>query len=161
MRAIVAMVLGVAGCAAAAAEAPTRIAVLPIELDDTSGEGTRADQQHRLLLLDADLLARLAASGQYQPAPARLPDGAASVRNCNGCDVAAAEGIGAPLVLTGVVHKVSNLILAMTLVLRDVPSGAVRGTWRVEFRGNTDESWLRAQGWLMRNRVLPPPEAAR
>ena len=69
--------------------------------------------------------------------------------------------IGAGLVLSGIVHKVSNLILTLTLVLREAPSGETRGVWRADFRGNTDESWQRALDWLLRNRVLAEPAVQR
>lgn len=151
----------VIGRAVAAADRPPRIALLPIEFEDTSGEGYRPEQERRLRALDADLLARLAASGRYDPVAATRPEGAASARNCNRCDVAAAERIGADLVLSGVVHKVSNLILTLTLVLREAPSGEMRGIWQADFRGNTDESWQRALVWLLRNRMLAEPEAQR
>lgn len=147
--------------AAGAAEAPKRLAVLPLELDDTSGEPPRPEQQQRLRLLDAELLARLAGSDRYAPVAAALPEGAPSVRNCNRCDVAAAERLGAEIVLSGVVHKVSNLILDLTLVMRDVPSGATRGVWRADFRGNNDESWQHALRWLLRNRLLAAEAAPR
>ena len=147
--------------AAGAAEVPQRLAVLPLELNDTSGEAPNPEQERRLRLLDAELLARLAASDRYVPVAAALPAGAPSVRNCNRCDVVEAQQVGAGLVLTGVVHKVSNLILDLTLILREVPSGTDRGVWRAEFRGNTDESWQRALSWMLRNRLLAPPEAAR
>lgn len=140
---------------------PPSVAVFPLELLDTSGEPPRADQERRLRMLDGLLRTLLAESGRYAPVEARLPEGSPQIRNCNRCDVAEAERLGAGLALSGVVQKVSNLILSLTLTLREVPSGRVRATWSADFRGNTDESWERALRWLLRNRLLAPPEPAR
>jgi hypothetical protein len=153
----------IAAAPAAVAElsAPQRVAVFPIELEDSSGEGPRADQEHRLRLLDAELLDRLAQSGRYAPVAAALPEGSPALRNCPRCELPVAKQLGAELALHGVVNKVSNLILALTLDLREVPSGELRAVWRADFRGNTDESWHRALRWLLRNRMLAPPEPPR
>lgn len=161
MRLMEALLLAGLTAGPAAAAAPPAVAVFPLELYDTSGEGPRPDQERRLRMLDAELLARLAESGRYAPVAAQLPEGAPGIRNCNRCDVKAAEQLGAPLALSGVVHKVSNLILTLTLVLREVPSGETRHVWRADFRGNTDESWQHALNWLLRHRVLAAPEPAR
>ncbi|MBX6740445.1 MAG: DUF3280 domain-containing protein [Acetobacteraceae bacterium] len=146
----------IAGSAAAAT--PPTVAVFPLELYDTSGEGPSPDQERRLRMLDAELLARLAESARYAPVAAQLPEGAPGIRNCNRCDIKAAARLGAPLALSGVVHKISSLILTLTLVLREVPSGETRHVWRADFRGNTDESWQHALNWMLRHRVLAAPE---
>ena len=63
--------------------------------------------------------------------------------------------LGADLALTTTVHKVSNLILSITLALREAsPNGATRAVHSAEIRGNTDESWERGLRWLLRNRLL-------
>lgn len=141
---------------AASASGPPRLAVFAVELYDTSGQPAQAAQEARLQMLTAELRERLAASGRYTVIAPPSPQGAA-LRNCNGCEVPEAARHGADLVMTGLVQKVSNLILHLTLTLREVPSGAVRGSWVADFRGNTDESWQRALGWLLRNRVLAVP----
>jgi hypothetical protein len=138
-----------------------RLAVFPLELEDSSGEGPRPDQERRLRLLDAELLERLTASGRYAPMAAALPAGSPALRNCPRCGLPVAQGMGAGLALNGVVNKVSNLILALTLELRAVPSGETCAVWRADFRGNTDESWQHALRWLLRNRMLAAPEPAR
>jgi len=144
---------------AAEASGPPRIAVFDLELYDTSGIPTHPEQEARLHLLTAELRERLAASGRYDVLAAIAPPGAA-LRNCNGCEVTEAARQGTELVMTGLVHKVSNLILSLTLTLREVPSGEVRGSWVADFRGNTDESWQRALRWLLRNRILTATDTA-
>jgi hypothetical protein len=143
---------------AMAAEQFRPVALLPFDLDDTSGEGPRADQDRRLRMLDAELRQALAQSNRFTPLEATLPPGSPPLRGCNRCDIAAAERVGAGLVLTGEVMKVSTLILSMRLILREVPSGVTLASWHADFRGNTDESWQRALRWLIRNRVLAEPQ---
>jgi hypothetical protein len=140
----------------ASAADPPRLAVFPLELYDTSGQPPQPEQAARLEKLTAELSGALAASGRYTVLAANSPAGAA-IRNCNGCELPEAARLGAELTMSGMVHKVSNLILNMTLTLREAPSGAVRGSWTADFRGNTDESWQRALRWLLRHRVLAPP----
>jgi hypothetical protein len=144
---------------AARASDPPRMVVFDIELYDTSGLPAQPEQEARLRLLTAELRDRLAASGRYAVIAIPPPPGAA-LRNCNGCEVTEAARHGAELVMTGLVQKVSNLILHLTLTIREVPSGAVHGSWYADFRGNTDESWQNALRWLLRNRVLTQPAAA-
>src|SRR3954469_21465804 len=154
------------GLAAAPALAADRIAVFDPELLDTSGEGVRPDQQQRLAMIGEELRQALAASGRYVPvdvAPqrARLAEGPA-LRNCGACAAEAAQALGAELALVTVVQKVSNLILNINVALLEAaPSGRQRAAWSVDIRGNNDESWRHGISWLLRSRLLAPPETAR
>ena len=146
-----------ASTGAAAAE---RVAVFEPELYDTSGEGTKPEQQHRLALLGEELRRALAASGRYEvvdiaPVARRVAEGP-PLRTCPPCASDAAAALGADLGLVTVVQKVSNLILSITIVMREAgPEGAVRAMHSADIRGNTDESWLHGLRWLLRNRLLP------
>ena len=152
--------------AASPALAAERIAVFNPELLDTSGEGPRQDQQHRLAMIGEQLRQALAASGRYTvvdvaPQRARLAEGPA-LRNCGTCAAEAAQALGAELALVTVVQKVSNLILNINVALIEAaPSGRQRAAYSVDIRGNNDESWRHGVSWLLRNRLLAPPEAAR
>src|SRR4051812_26626030 len=152
--------------AASPALAAETIAVFDPELFDTSGQGERADQQRRLAMIGEELRQALAASGRYTPvdvAPqrAKLAEGPA-LRNCAGCAAEAAQALGAELALVTVVQKVSNLILNINVsLLEAAPSGRQRAAWSVDIRGNNDESWRHGISWLLRNRLLASPEAAR
>jgi hypothetical protein len=70
--------------------------------------------------------------------------------DCAGCELRLAEKLGADYVVVGEVQKVSNLILSMNLVLREVPSGMMLRGLSVDFRSNTDETWLRAMRYILR-----------
>jgi hypothetical protein len=138
-------------------------AVFDFELIDTSLEGemrgSRADEQARLARAGDQLRERLAASGLFRLvdiAPVAAAARASNLQACGGCDVTLAKQVGAELAITGTVQKVSNLILNFTVYVRDTNSGNPVAVMNADFRGNTDESWSRALGWLIRNRLLAP-----
>jgi hypothetical protein len=146
---------------AGAAERP--VAVFDFELIDTSLEGElkgqRADEQARLARAGEQLRERLAASGLFRlvdMAPVAAQARASNLQACGGCDVTLAKQVGADLAITGTVQKVSNLILNFTVYVRDANTGNLIAAMNADFRGNTDESWTRALGWLIRNRLLAP-----
>ena len=144
------------------AEAP-KAAVFDFELLDTSlqGEmdGARADEQQRLIRTGEQIRKGLADSGKFailDIAPVSDAAHAANLQACGGCDVDLAQKLGADLAITGVVQKVSNLILSLNIYLRDTRSGRLVTSMSADFRGNTDESWQRTASYLLRNRLLEP-----
>jgi Protein of unknown function (DUF2380) len=139
------------------------VAVFDFELIDTSLEGElkgqRADEQARLARAGEQLREGLAASGLFRVvdiAPVAAQARNSNLQACGGCDVKLAKQVGAELAITGTVQKVSNLILNFTVYVRDANTGNPVAVMNADFRGNTDESWLRALGWLIRNRLLAP-----
>jgi hypothetical protein len=142
---------------------PPKVAVFDFELVDTSlqGEvnGPRTDEQGRLMRVGDQLRKELTESGKFHLLDISPVDAAAHGSNlqaCGGCDVQYAQRLGADLVITGVVQKVSNLILNINIYLRDVHSGRLVTLASADMRGNTDESWSRAMSYLVRNRLLAP-----
>ena len=113
----------------------------------------------RLGMIGERLRAALRESGRFElvdtaPLRARL-EGGPPLRTCGTCAPDAAAQLGAELALVTTVHKVSNLILSITMALREAsPGGATRAVHSAEIRGNTDESWLHGLRWLLRNRLL-------
>ena len=167
MRQRVLLILGIALLAAMpwaparAAERP--VAVFDFELIDTSLEGElkgqRADEQARLARAGEQLRSGLAASGLFRVvdiAPVAAQARNSNLQACGGCDAKLAKQVGAELAITGTVQKVSNLILNFTVYVRDANTGNPIAAMNADFRGNTDESWTRALGWLIRNRLLAP-----
>jgi Protein of unknown function (DUF2380) len=150
--------------AAAPARADTpKIAVFDFELVDTSlqGEmnGPRADEHDRLMRAGDQLRRELAESGRFQLldiAPVNAAAHGSNLQACGGCDLQYARQLGADLEITGVVQKVSNLILNMNIYLRDVHTGQLVAAMSADLRGNTEESWSRAMRYLVRNRLLAP-----
>lgn len=134
-----------------------RVAFLGMGFIDTSTEGAydgaRADQTARLRLVEEAVRARFGEEGFVLVSTDPVADELARVVNpadCAGCELRLAETLGADYVVVGEVQKVSNLILSMNLVLREVPSGAMLRGLSVDFRSNTDETWLRAMRYILR-----------
>ncbi len=156
------MACGYLAAAPAMAEPPSPTAVFNFGFDDTSlqgqEQGLQADQQSRLRALDTQLRDQLAKSGCCKIVDlgdvARQVQGV-DVWKCNGCDVDLARKAGAKISVTGWVQKVSNLILNINLVARNVATDKVIGAGSVDIRGNTDESWSRGLTYLLRNRLHP------
>jgi len=149
---------------ASAHAAEPKVAVFDFELVDTSLEGAtygpRADQQARLAQITDQLRDQLAKSGRVtvvDVTPVAAQARAAKLRNCGGCDAQFASQVGAEFALIGWVQKVSNLILNMNVVVRDVKTGRVISVKSVDMRGNTDDTWSRAMDWLIRYDLLAPP----
>ena len=142
---------------------PPKAAVFEFELLDTSlqGEvdGPRADEQRRLKEVTEQLRKALAEAGKFvvvDIAPVNAAAHASNLQACGGCDVQYAGQLGADLAITGLVQKVSALILNMNIYLRDAHTGQLITSMSADFRGNTDESWSRAASYLLRNRLLAP-----
>ncbi len=140
----------------------TRVAAFDFELLDTSLEGEiygTSEAERRRLAAISDLLRRyLTESGRYEVvdlSPQRGEiDAAGYLRGCNGCDTQIARALGASVSMTGVVQKVSNLILNINIYVRDANSGRLLQYMSADIRGNTDETWSRGVSWLVRNRLM-------
>jgi hypothetical protein len=142
----------------APARSAERMALLPFALENTSLEPDRPDELARIDMLDDAVGARLREVGfeLVDPAPVAAEIAAlSSVRGCNGCEIALGRKLGASEVAFGWVQKVSNLILNINMVVRDVRSGRLLAVGSVDIRGNTDEAWRRGVVYLLEHRILP------
>jgi hypothetical protein len=142
---------------------PPKAAVFDFELVDTSlqGEvdGPRTDEQRRLMNVSEQLRKGLAEAGKFvvlDISPVNAAAHANNLQACGGCDVKYAQQLGADLAITGLVQKVSALILNMNIYLRDAHTGQLITAMSADFRSNTDESWSRTMNFLLRNRLLAP-----
>ena len=142
---------------------PPKLAVFDFELLDTSLEGEmrgpQADEHARLIHISDLVRRQLTESGKFRLldiAPVKAAAEGSNLQSCGGCDVQYAQRIGADLVVTGVMRKISTLILNLTIFVRDVHTGQLITGMNADFRGNTDESWTRATNYLVRNRLLAP-----
>ncbi|WP_282606027.1 DUF3280 domain-containing protein [Pelagibius sp. Alg239-R121] len=141
-----------------------RAAVFNFELIDTSLEGSVKginDNETKRLVLISDLLReKLSESGRYEIADiSHLQvqiEEAGYLHSCNGCESKIAAQAEAQVAVTGVVQKVSNLILNINVYFHDVESGKLIRSASADIRGNTDESWAHGISWLARNRLLKP-----
>ncbi|MFQ5467498.1 MAG: DUF3280 domain-containing protein [Kiloniellaceae bacterium] len=145
-----------------AGDVKTSVAAFDFELFDTSLEGElhgeNPAEQRRLAAISDQFRQLLADSARYDVVdlvPASQDIAAVGMfRGCNRCDVQIARGLGAQVSMTGVVQKVSNLILNVNIYVRDARSGDLLQVMSADIRGNTDRSWARGVSWLVRNRLL-------
>ena len=142
---------------------PPKLAVFDFELLDTSLQGQmngpRRDEHERLMRAGEQLRKELAESGKFQLLdilPVNAAAHASNLQACGGCDVRFAQQLGADLYITGVVQKVSELILIMSIYVRDAHTGHLVSAMNAHLRGNSDESWSRATTFLLHNRLLAP-----
>lgn len=143
--------LGMSQADAAEAQ-PVPLVVLPIKLLDTSGEPVDQSRQHaeRMQRLAEDLASDLTRSGRYR---ATLLPAERLLKDCPSgdapCLLQASRAQGAELVLVGVVHKSSTLILQLWARLVDTRTGRDVFSRDLNFRGDTDEAWQRAEAFLV------------
>jgi uncharacterized protein DUF2380 len=149
--------------ACAAGQTLPSIVVLDFELiDDTQDNNpeTLTAQQKRLTLISEQLKKELNDAGLFRVldnAPAKdyiaeLKAGQ-ELRTCNGCELDIGKRLGADLVLTAWVQKVSNLILNINIEIKKVASGQTLLNKSVDIRGNTDQSWSRGISYMVRDMV--------
>ena len=157
MRATVAIACALLFAAPAAAE-PVPAAFFGMAFIDASLGGDGAAEAARIAMLEARLVETLAASGRYafvDVAPvAEAADRYQNLAQCNGCDADFARDLGADVAITGEVQKTSNLILHISVYLRDAATGALVGGGSADIRGNTDESWRRGLDFILERRIL-------
>lgn len=140
------------------AQAPASAAFLGIHFLDTSlGERTTVEAE-RVTRMEALLVEKLSEAGRFRFIDAApIAEQAArydNIAQCNGCDSDFARGLGAEVAITGEIQKTSNLILSMSIFVRDAQTGTLVGGGSADMRGNTDESWSRALSYIVRNRLL-------
>ena len=138
--------------------AAERVAVFDVELINTSMEPTQPAETARLAMLKEVATAEFARHGlepvDTSPVAAEVAR-VSSLHGCNGCELDLARRLGADLAALGWVQKVSNLILSLTMQVREVGSGRLVRAGSVDIRGNTDESWRRGITYLVNRRLFP------
>lgn len=146
---------------ASAATAGDKVAFFGLTLLDDSlqgaMEGEDPAQTARLAMLEKIVRDRFLAEGyellDITPVQTDL-DRIVNPAKCYGCDTRMATDLGADFSLVGEVQKVSNLILAMNLQLRDAETGDLVRGGVVDIRSNTDESWQRGMRYILKHRIF-------
>lgn len=136
------------------------IAVLDFELvDEHNNPLTKAAQEVRLRDATLQLRRELAQRRLYglvdqtpsQALQNRLRSQQAYLYRCDDCAAQIGTMLGADLVMTPWVQKVSELILNLNVQIYDVKAGKLVFSKSVDMRGNTDQSWTRAVSYLVRD----------
>lgn len=161
MRLITLLFLGFAS----AATAGEKVAFFGLTLLDESLQGQMQGEDPaqiaRIAMLEEIVRDRFLAEGyellDITPVQADL-DRIVNPAKCYGCDTRMATDLGADFSLVGEVQKVSNLILAMNLQLRDAATGDLVRGGVVDIRSNTDESWQRGMRYILKNRIFREEE---
>lgn len=133
-------------------------AVFLFEMDDISLQGAMPElpshARARLGRLDGQLVVSLERSAQYAPVAVPVDPAWPSLWTCGGCEVEAARRVGAQVAITGWVHKVSDRVFNINLVVRDVANGERVAGGSVNVHDDTDETWRRGLAELLRNPIL-------
>jgi hypothetical protein len=168
MVACLAMMATLALPSLSAGAEPPSLLVLNLELVDSSGEVTdqREDHERRLAAVREILAEELAARDVYAVVDASSIQAEIDATRerqylhaCNGCEIRFAREVDADRVLTGHVRKVSSLIMALWIDIRNAQSGRPVLRKVLDFRGDNDKAWRRAALYLVGQLEQLPPEA--
>jgi hypothetical protein len=147
--------------AALATPAPIALAVFDFELEDTTAASTGASATS-----DASYLAEvtgsvrdaLGQSGRYRIVDVGGASGEAAkpraLRDCDGCEAAIAQRLGADQSLIGVVRRVSRTEYTLGFQVRDARTGAVLARGDSGLRLGADYSWKRGAVRLVSDRLI-------
>ncbi|WP_298372840.1 DUF3280 domain-containing protein [uncultured Bradyrhizobium sp.] len=158
VRAALAAALPTAQTAAVAA---IGLAVFEFELEDNSAapsSGLAGSDAATLADVTRGVRDRLAQSGRYRlvdtaGATAELVK-ARALRDCDGCEAAIAQQLGADQSLIGVIRRVSRTEYTVGFQVRDARSGAVVSRGDSGLRMGADYSWTRGAVHLVGDRLL-------
>jgi NAD(P)-dependent dehydrogenase (short-subunit alcohol dehydrogenase family) len=143
--------------ATGAAHAAGKAAVFQFELehgDLVPGAPEKHEAENkRLAMISERLRGHLAEAGfqVVDVTPFAAKAAAANLQACGNCADDFARELGADYAFTGVVYKVSELVLSMSVLVHEAATSRPMTSATVDLRGNTDESWRRAIDYLFRN----------
>jgi uncharacterized protein DUF2380 len=132
------------------------IAVADFDYFDTSGEPTnqQAEHQARLQAFADAIRADLARDGRYRVVTLSCPQA-----RCAAAELPPAELLekarlaGANRLLYGGIQKMSTLIQNAKVQVVDIAENKLRFDRLITFRGDTDESWQRAERFIVRDLI--------
>lgn len=147
---------------AAMAAEPVAVAVADFDYTDTSGEVADQAEAHRARVAAFGQLLRdnLAAGGGYRAVRLDCPDPPCTATSMPPGDfLAQARRTGARLVVYGGIRKMSTLVQWGEVQLVDLEKDQLLLRRTVTFRGDTDEAYRRAAGFVGETLkdVLPKP----
>ena len=144
------------------APAPVRIAVFAFEFEDLTPAAALlkqpAEAAATMEKVTGAAREELAHSGRYLPIDASQLDAPAAtgktLRDCNGCEAALAEHLGAQQSLIGLVRKVTETDYYVAIRIRDAHTGKILDQEEALFAGD-QTGWPSGARMLIRHQVLP------
>ncbi|MCK1384928.1 DUF3280 domain-containing protein [Bradyrhizobium sp. 21] len=147
--------------AALGTPAPIALAVFEFELDDNtaaSAAGPAAADASYLAEVTGSVREALGQSGRYRIVDVGSASGEAAkaraLRDCDGCEAAIAQKLGADQSLIGVVRRVSRTEYTLGFQVRDARTGAVLARGDSGLRLGADYSWKRGAVRLVSDRLI-------
>jgi len=145
---------------AAASAGTNTLAVLDFDLIEEHHDPTQAaDMQRRIVRMESMFREGMLARNFYEIKEidaARvqlktLREQQEHMHRCSACQIQIGKAVGARLVATGWVQKVSNLILNINIEIRDVEADRVVLNKSVDIRGNNDRAWEHGMKFMLRD----------
>lgn len=142
---------------ASPAHAAGKVAVFEFELehgDLVPGVPSKKESEDKRRGMISERLRELLAKAGFDVVdvtPFAEKAAAANLQACGDCADDFARELGADYAFTGVVYKVSELVLSMSVLVHEAATSRRVTSATVDLRGNTDESWQRAIEYLYRN----------
>jgi hypothetical protein len=142
--------------------APVTVAIAEFDYTDTSGEAIDQQKEHqaRLQAFTGAIRTALEQDGRYRIVTLSCRQPPCSAGNLPPAELlASASAAGAKRLLYGGVHKMSTLIQNAKVQMVDIENDRLTFDRLISFRGDTDESWQRAERFITRD--LTADNAAR
>jgi hypothetical protein len=147
--------------AALATPAPIALAVFDFELEDTtaaSAGASAASDASYLAEVTSSVRDALGQSGRYRLVDVGSASGEAvkarALRDCDGCEAAIAQKLGADQSLIGVVRRVSRTEYTLGFQVRDARTSAVLARGDSGLRLGADYSWKRGAVRLVSEKLV-------
>ncbi len=135
---------------------PIPIAVADFDYFDTSGEPTnqQAEHQARLQAFTNAIRADLERDGRYRVVTLSCPQTRCAAGALAPADLLEkARVAGANRLLYGGIQKMSTLIQNAKVQVVDIAENKLRFDRLITFRGDTDESWQRAERFIVKDLI--------
>ena len=145
------------------ANAEPRLAVMPFDYVDTSGEPTDQSVAHerRMGLFRETLQGALGAGGKVDAVELPCTRSGRTPANSRPLDLLdSARSVSADFIVLGAVQKMSTLISTGWVNVIDVGSGQLALARKLSFRGDNDEAFRRAAGFAADDIVRNLPAVA-
>lgn len=145
--------------------ASQKTAVFAFELEQEPSEdeffmgakGPDAAEKVRLDLVTGELRKLLAATGRFEVVDvgpvAADAERLSPLHKCNGCEGDLAKKLGANVAVSGFLEKLSATLLNMYVTFRNADTGDITQRLSVVIRGNTDDEWVHAIRYVIKNRL--------